>query len=130
MNLEAVYPDRRNPNHEMSFEELRAASRGWLKKQWGPQKSQKPLKEMPRNVVCKDPSTEKQEESVDKKLSEHAQEALVIEEKPLPSGDIVETTEVYRDGKSGKARRLKVREVKGETQTSKSLLPIMPANSI
>lgn len=125
MNLEAVYPDRDNPSHEMSFEELRAATRGWLNKQWKPQKSQKPLKEIPHNVICKEPLMDKQEESVDKKLSAQTQETLVIEEKVHPAGDSVETTEVYRDGKSGKARRLKVREIKGETQTSKSHLSMV-----
>ena len=118
MNLEAVYPDRDNPNHEMSFEELRATSRGWMKKQWGPQKQQKPLKEISGNVICKDPSMEQQGEAcVDKKLLTQMREALVIEEKPHPPEETVEPTEVYRDRKSEKARRLKTREIKGETQT-------------
>lgn len=34
MNLEAVYPDPTNPAVELCFEELRAAKRGWLHRDW------------------------------------------------------------------------------------------------
>lgn len=35
VNLEAVYPDPSDLAMEMCFEELRAAKRGWLQKDWG-----------------------------------------------------------------------------------------------
>lgn len=34
VNLEAVYPDPTNPAVELCFEELRAAKRGWLQRDW------------------------------------------------------------------------------------------------
>ncbi|KAJ5139159.1 uncharacterized protein N7515_004007 [Penicillium bovifimosum] len=39
VDLESVYPDRTNPAHEMSFEELRAIKRGWMGKNWRKQKA-------------------------------------------------------------------------------------------
>src|SRR6266487_5808741 len=38
INLEAVYPHPEQPGTELSFEELRASSRGWLQKQWKSEK--------------------------------------------------------------------------------------------
>ncbi|KAJ5745761.1 hypothetical protein N7520_010943 [Penicillium odoratum] len=48
VDLEAVYPDRRNPAHEISFEELRAIQRGWMNKNWRSQKE--PLQKISGNV--------------------------------------------------------------------------------
>ncbi|KAJ5545287.1 hypothetical protein N7461_007591 [Penicillium sp. DV-2018c] len=42
VDLESVYPDRTDPTHEVSFEELRAIKRGWMSKNWRKQKE--PLK--------------------------------------------------------------------------------------
>ena len=78
VDLEAIYPDFNNSDSEMSFEELRAISRGWMDRDW-----RKPLQQISENVQSKlvDPP----------KLAE------------------------------GKApRKMKVLEVKGETQTSKN----------
>ncbi|CAG8198962.1 unnamed protein product [Penicillium salamii] len=38
VDLESVYPDRSNPAHEVSFEELRAIKRGWMDKDWRKEK--------------------------------------------------------------------------------------------
>jgi checkpoint serine/threonine-protein kinase len=123
VNLEAIYPDRENPSHEMSLEELRAVSRGWMDKDWSRQR-RKVLKEVPGNVPCRDPPTENVgDTSVDKVLSTELQGKLMILDKSQPSGEAVGVVEVHRDGRGGKARRLKVREIKGETQTSSVDLP-------
>jgi checkpoint serine/threonine-protein kinase len=121
VNLEAVYPDRDNPSHEMSFEELRAISRGWMDRDWASEKT-KALKEISGNVPCRDPIMEQDgSDSVDKTLSAQMQEKLDLDDRHPPSSDAVDLREGSRDGKSGKARRLKLREVKAETQTSKYL---------
>ena len=118
VNLEAVYPDRENPSHEMSLEELRAVSRGWMDKDWSRQRK-KVLKEVSGNVPCRDPSAQAAgEDNVDKTLSAKLHEKLVIAEKSQPSGEATDVVEVHHDGRGGKSRRLKVREIKGETQTS------------
>lgn len=105
VNLEAVYPDYRNPNNELSFEELRAISRGWMQKDWRPQKE--PLKELSGNVPCPIARPAKSlEHSPDKELPAQLNQKLVLDEN--------------HEGKAGKPRKTKTLEVKGETQTSKS----------
>ncbi|PGH19236.1 BUB protein kinase [Polytolypa hystricis UAMH7299] len=123
VNLEAIYPDRNNPSHEMSLEELRAASRGWLGKDWS-QHRQQPLKEISGNGACKDlTAQQKGVDSVDNALSSNLQEKLKIEEDQAPSSEErMEAVEVNREVKGGKTKRLKVREIKGETQTVKTNL--------
>lgn len=49
VNLEAVYPDYKDPTKEVSFEELRAMHRGWMDKDWRPQKA--PFKKIPGNIA-------------------------------------------------------------------------------
>jgi len=41
VNLEAVYPSENDPYDEMSFEELRANSRGWLSRDWAAESRQR-----------------------------------------------------------------------------------------
>ncbi|KAK2792685.1 hypothetical protein FQN51_001604 [Onygenales sp. PD_10] len=121
VNLEAIYPDPESPQHEMSLEELRALSRGWMDIDWSKQRKEA-LKEISGNVPCKDPCTQKQgDESVDKHLSAQVQEKLVIHKDGQSSEDS-QGIESHRDGKGGKSKRLKVRELKGETQTIKTNL--------
>ncbi|GAB7341059.1 hypothetical protein MBLNU457_7380t2 [Dothideomycetes sp. NU457] len=43
VNLEAVYPDPRNPKLEFCFEELRASHRGWAQKDWAAERAAKRL---------------------------------------------------------------------------------------
>jgi|SRR5436190_11363936 len=118
VNLEAIYPDRENPTHEMSLEELRAVSRGWMDKDWSRQRK-KVLKEVSGNISCRVPSAQNVEDhSESKTLSAELHEKLVIADKSQPLGEAADVVEVHRDGRGGKARRLKLREIKGETQTS------------
>lgn len=107
VNLEAVYPDYKNPNVEICFEELRAASRGWLKKDWA--KSKSPLKEIPTNsagrVLLSDGN-----ENMDYSLAQDAKQKLVLEESS--------SHDERRERRLSKVKKIKVKEV-GETQTSK-----------
>ncbi|OJD12935.1 BUB protein kinase [Emergomyces pasteurianus Ep9510] len=121
VNLEAIYPDPENPHVEMSLEELRAFSRGWMDRDWSTQEKE-PLKEISVNVLYRDPVSQRDGEDVaDKMVSTKLQEELVIRNRSPSSGD-PHGTEANRDGKGSKSRRLKVREVKGETQTIKTNL--------
>ena len=111
VNLEAVYPDYSNPNHEISFEELRAMSRGWTDKNWRPPK--RTLTQISGNVPCAEPENPDRPR---KKLPEHFDQKISINDVS------VHRDEIHNDdhgGNAGKSRKLKLREVKGETQTSK-----------
>lgn len=98
----------------MSLEELRASSRGWLNKDWSKQRKA-PLKERSRNVVPKD-QYPKIKGDAEKELEVEVREKLVIEDQGRGSPD---TQLMSSEQKPGKAKKLKVREVKGETQTGK-----------
>ena len=123
VNLEAVYPNPNDPNEEISFEELRAQSRGWLNKDWGAERRKA-----------------KQAASVPTPTAQAlSSPALVIdspggdtqESQPIPSvsqnteGRVEATSgkEGAREGKPGRPKKMKVMEVKGETQTSKISSP-------
>lgn len=112
VNLEAVYPDYRNPCHEVSFEELRAMSRGWTSKNWRPQKQ--PLKQISGNA--EPPAERLVERAPGKELPDQFNRKLALNDSHHSQPDQDEN----RGSKAGKARKSKLREVKGETQTSKN----------
>lgn len=123
VNLEAIYPDPENPHVEMSLEELRAFSRGWMDRDWSRQEKE-PLKEISANVPYRDPPTHRYgEDGVDKSISTPLKEKLVIHNQS-PQLEDPHGAEVNRDCKGSKSRRLKVREVKGETQTGEIGFPL------
>lgn len=105
VNLEAVYPDIRNPIHEVSFEELRAIKRGYMGKNWHSQKE--PLKQISGNASTEPPLMEKGSEN---DLPDQLNHKLALNDNDQHDA---------RESKSGKPRKSKVREVKGETQTGK-----------
>ena len=124
MSLEAVYPEEENMDEEMSFEELRAKSRGWLRRDWAAENSLRSVQEI-RNLAGHERTP-----NVTSKIEEAPQ---ALRESPLTenagsgpemhdsSNEVLENTvaiEAARESKSGRTRKIKIREVKGETQTS------------
>ena len=113
MNLEAVYPDDHDHNEELSFEELRAKSRGWLNRDWAAENKQR-IADTPR---IREAGT-----------AASAEEAVTVLQsiRPRPesrndSNTQLETTiavDIGREGRAGRPKKTKIREVKGETQTS------------
>ena len=103
VNLEAVYPDIRNPSHEVSFEELRAIKRGYMGKNWHSQKE--PLKQISGNASTEPPLMDKGSEN---DLPDQLNQKLALNDADQHDAS---------ESKSGKSRKSKVREVKGETQT-------------
>ncbi|KAL2821006.1 Mad3/BUB1 homology region 1-domain-containing protein [Aspergillus cavernicola] len=113
VDLAAVYPDYKNPNHEVSFEELRAMKRGWMDTNWRAPKE--PLKQISGNValaelIPENPSVHDD----DKALPDEFRQKLTLKET-----DDHALEQPLDDVKHGKARKLKLREVKAETQTIK-----------
>jgi len=101
VNLEAVYPDYNDPSREICLEELRAAHRGWLAKDWS--KSDKALQEIPTNAASRIPErSEPFNEIIDHGISDG--------HKSSHQGD--------RENKLSKVKKFKVREI-NETQTGK-----------
>lgn len=115
VNLEAVYPHHHDPTYGISFEELRAISRGWMDKDWRSQK--RTLKEVSGNAVCKSSSLVDEKENTSDSPLAQVENKLIVEDGNSHLEATVNQTE-SRDGKAGKFKKIKVREVKGETLTS------------
>ncbi|EAS35793.3 BUB protein kinase [Coccidioides immitis RS] len=121
VNLAAVYPDPENPALEMSLDELRALHRGWMDKDWSKQKKGA-LKEVSGNKSKHPVVSAGKANQPDKSLSAQLQNKLVIHNDRQPAKENGEAVEVFRDAKEGKPKKIKVREIKGETQTVKTKL--------
>lgn len=111
INLEAVYPHPEQPGMELSFEELRANSRGWLQKQW---KSEKLAilhdfnLEAPKVApVCHSPSEVSNDNAV---LSQQFVEKLVIPRDPVMLDENGVVKEVVREGRTKKLKTVEVNE--------------------
>jgi checkpoint serine/threonine-protein kinase len=110
VNLEAVYPTPEQSGTELSFEELRAGSRGWLLKTWKSEKQSVPvLKLKTQDEQPVDPSDENSAA-----LSRNRVERLV------PGDPVIldENGVVKESGRPGRPRKLRTMEV-NETQISK-----------
>lgn len=107
VNLDAVYPEYSNPAHEVSFEELRAISRGWMQKNW--RQAKEPLKQISGNENAV-------EHVLAEKLPKEFKQKLTVRDADGPESH-QSTSSDGLEGKSGKVKKLKLREVRGETQT-------------
>lgn len=123
VNLDAVYPNPDNPDEEMSFEELRAQSRGWLNRDWGAEKR------AARQAACGLPSLPEPTSSPASAIEDmggDTQESQPTVEAALRTDSRVEVMtgkDTGREGKPARPKKMKVMEVKGEPQTSRSPTP-------
>lgn len=117
MNLEAIYPNDNDHNEEMSFEELRAKSRGWLSHDWAAESKQR---------IAEVTQLREAEERLSAAAS--AKEMVTVLQPTRPKPELqsgsdmqLETTiavDIGGEGRAGRPKKTKIREVKGETQTS------------
>lgn len=117
MNLEVVYPNDDDQNEEMSFEESRAKSRGWLNRDWAA--------ESKHRIAEASQAREAENQSSPAAAVDEAVEVLQTA-RPEPntqssSYSQLETTiavDIGREGRPGRPKKTKVREINRETQTS------------
>lgn len=117
MNLEAVYPNDNDRNEEMSFEELRARSRGWLNRDWAAESKQR----VAEAVQAREAEDQFSTAAFAKKAVEVLQPArpkLDTQSSPNTQLETTIAVDIGREGKTGRSKKTKIREVKGETQTS------------
>lgn len=112
VNLEAIYPTPDIVGSELSLEELRAGSRGWLSKIWQPEIPAKQSRE--DSLDLKD-NTGESNLNADE-ISREVSEKLVIARDPVA---LDENGAAKETGRDGRGRRMKIKEV-NETQISKS----------
>lgn len=125
VNLEAVYPNLNDPNEEMSFEELRAAFRGWMGKDWAAEREQRRVMESQAQAQAQEKTLEdaEVEYALDTAIAEQLQHDLVINSNEEIRSEAVITKGCSREGRTGRPRKMRTMEVKGETQTSWCPLP-------
>ena len=139
VNLDAVYPDPKDPTVEYCFEELRAANRGWLQKDWAAQRRQEAQQQQrsPGAVPSKSAATSspsagalrnREANAVVTTFSQQLQLNDVDDENDenrppdvnVKQSKIDRARKMRQEEKANATRQIKVREVKGETQTSKT----------
>lgn len=122
VDLESVYPNPNDPSEEMSFEELRARSRGWLNKDWGVQRRK--ARQIP-SASAPTPQPVSSPASVNVDVAEDTQESLPTLALTQNTDNGSQPVIGKEKAKPGRPKKMKVMEVKGETQTSKYLMPCL-----
>lgn len=116
-NMEAIYPEWPQMNSEMSFEELRAAHRGWLHKDWAREKPERVFEksDTPEESTLMD--EDEPPNTVDVVLADEVAERLLLEEEHESQIEDNFAREGSREQRSTRPKKMKIMEVKGEPQT-------------
>lgn len=127
VNLDAVYPNRNDPNEEYSFEELRARHRGWLDRDWSLEKEYTHGEMEARDSQAGTGVNDKLNNSDDVATAENDQQEPIVDDEgaDYTVSDSATLKEGSREGRSTRPRRKKIMEVKAETQTSMWLLLLL-----
>ena len=118
VNLEAVYPNPADPSVEMSFDELRAKRRGWMDKVWGEDTSLKLVQTV--SAIVQTPENESIATEEERKMSTDFQKKVVVEEETEPIQQQSPSQSQSQEGKPAKQKKMRLREVKQETQKGSS----------
>ncbi len=117
MNLEAVYPNE-NDSEEISIEELRAKSRGWLNRNWAAESKQR-IGENSVETIVHEPNfallTETRE---DAELVQDVHSQPGTQDSTTTLLDTTIAVDIGRGGKGARPKKMKIKEVRSETQTS------------
>jgi len=120
VDLEAVYPNENDPNEEMSFEELRAKSRGWLSRDWAAESKQRIAEESQTSTTPEPRSKAVGEAEEDVGVRADTQGLPEVHDSSSLPLDATIAVDIGRGSKAGRPKKMKIKEVKGETQTSTS----------
>lgn len=124
VNLEAVYPNENTTSEEMSFEELRAQSRGWLSRDWAAESKQRTIQKSqteemrPKSSEVISQKGEAAQVLQDSQSTQDTQPGTETDNSPSVTLDNTVAVDIDRESRNGRPKKTKVREVKGETQTS------------
>lgn len=127
VDLQAIYPT--DSSDEMSFEELRAAARGWLTREWSNDNQRYPSKdealtssvhtEASCNFVRENNFNDRQSHSLSSpEILEKSDNIISESTTGLDLGHTV-ALDLGRENKGSRTKRTIVKEIRGETQTSK-----------
>ena len=119
VDLNAVYPNDDDPNEELSFEELRAKSRGWLNRDWSSEPSKPPVC-VTNEIEELQPVSSSIPRSRPETAASHGLTNIPFEPQQTEPRDDTVNESRPRETKAGRPKKKKVMEVKSETQTSTS----------
>lgn len=130
VDLEALYPDPNNPKLEMSLEELRALRRGWmdrdrvmqLRKQTAPEKKlrRQPLGDASMVTTA---TIDNSKDHVNTSLSTQLKDKLVVHDRTHAAAEHDENDENAVPQQKVEKAKMRYREIRGETQTSRLTIP-------
>jgi checkpoint serine/threonine-protein kinase len=115
VNLESVYPNPNDPNEEMSFEELRAQSRGWTSRDWVAERSLKEVEDAVSQVNERDIYDQVPDLLVDYALVQNVEIHSSVTKLEAHVDQTLD--EPSRASRAGRVKKMKVMEVKAEAQT-------------
>lgn len=120
VDLQSVYPNEKNAYDEMSLEELRAKARGWLDYGWAAESRKRRsecahVTSSPALDVARTCNHEQKLE--DKAISQNQQKS---QGSPKARMESIMAIEFNKEDKVARPKKMKIKEVKGATQTSKS----------
>ena len=120
MNLEAVYPNE-NDSEEISIEELRAKSRGWLNRDWAAESKQRII-EKSLETIGREPNLALLTETrVGAELVQDVHSQPGTQDSTTTLLDTTIAVDIGRGGKGARSKKTKIKEVRSETQTSMKL---------
>ena len=117
MNLEAVYPNE-NDSEEISIEELRAKSRGWLSRDWAAESKQRIEEKSLKTTVLGPGSAFLTETRVDSELVQEVHSQPDTQDSTTTLLDTTIAVDIGRGGKGARPKKMRIKEVRSETQTS------------
>ena len=118
VDLEAVYPNDNDLNEEMSFEELRAKSRGWLDRDWAAESKQRMAEESQSRASSMLVMVTAAETQADAEIMPDVQSQPGTQDSTTTLLDNTIAVDIGRASKGGRTKKMKIKEVRGETQTS------------
>ena len=121
VDLRAVYPNDDDPNEEMSFEEIRAQSRGWLKMDWTAEKRKIPSHDLIGSESSQQASSPLYVENVQHQIEPLMEHAKDVSERAASASNN-NTESIFRETKVERPKKMKIMEVKSETQTSMTFI--------
>ena len=117
VNLDAIYPNDNDPHEEISFEELRAKNRGWLSRIWAAESKEQRLQSPIPSLKSHEPLIASGDKADLNEIDTNSSQ----QDRRVSPAVQVETTiaiNISREGKVGRPKKTKIKEVRAETQTS------------
>lgn len=136
VNLEAVYPNPTDPTFEICFEELRAAGRGWLDRDWSaerqPSCDTNLILTPTQDMILTNSGRSTEDKPGIKQVAHHSQRLILLNDinggniENIPPEDLPLQCQKFEDAPkkrrvmgANRTRKIKIPRKKGETQTSK-----------